>query len=36
MTMVLYPRVLIPATEKVLNHDPTEFTARKQEAVSDQ
>ena len=33
--MVLYPRVLIPATEKVIKPRP-EFTARKQGAVSNQ
>ena len=33
---VLYPRVLIRATEEVIKHDPIKFTARKQGAISDQ
>ena len=33
---VLHPRFLIPATQKVIKPDLTEFTARKQGAVSDQ
>ena len=33
---VLHPRFLIPGTQKVIKPDLTEFTARKQGAVSDQ
>ena len=33
---ILYPRLLIPTMEKVINHYPTEFSARKEVAVSHQ